>query len=294
MKFSRVVIGSNGSQLSYSFDPDVAVVDGDAEESGQIASVLESLFLGVTAECRIFATIDGIEFEIREEMVPLIGDRLGGEFGTLDLAAAPPLDLGASGWIDAEALAVRAALENVGAIPKTTNVEQVDHALAVIGEQRRSRTELLQLERLGRALLDRKNQLRVGARPTPKEHARAAMTLRDLLRTTLSRPDESAAAVARLSGRDVTDRATEWLAAQHERQLAPLVKQRCNAHAAGANVLGAIPVVLDLRNVEGVPSAANALTTAFRNHRRRTQFIVFAGDQANREWISAVSAPAIH
>ena len=293
MRFSRVVSGSDESQESDHFDPDVAVVDERAEDSGRIASALERLFLGITSDCQIFATIDGAEFEIHDEMVPLIGERLAGSFGPLDMAAAPPLVSGATNWIDAEALAVRAALECIGALPRTTNIGQVDRALIGVDERRGSRAGdayLLQLERLSDVLLDRQSQLRTGNRPTPKEYARAAMALRDLLSTTLSTSDESTADVLRLSGQAVTDRATTWLATQHERQLAPIVKQRCNSHAAGAAVLGAVPVILDLRNVEGVPVAADAITTALRNHRRRTQFIVFSGDEANRDWISAVCA----
>ena len=324
MRFSRIIVESEGVSRRFAFEPDISVIDVSSADAERIASVVRNLFLGIKRNCQIFATIDGVEFEITDEMVPLIGQRFASTFQILDTATPPKLSATATEWPDVQASAIRAALETTDAILPTLDVDRLDRALAAVDHHReplaanahrqhlkrsglmqlfsrRNGRHLLdpsdpavhQLARLDSVLTDRRRQVSTGTSPFPDEYARASLALRDLLSTTLGEAaNGDQRAIASMSAESVAATGRAWLNAHHERQVTPGIKAQLNAHASGVDVLGAIPAVIDLRNVEGRPPAADMLRTAVANHRRRLQFIMLPGDEGSQRWLDDLSSPA--
>ncbi len=289
MRFSRVLVEPTEASRCVQFDPDVAVVDASAADTERIASVFRDLFLGVEPDGRVFATIDNVEFEIIDEMVPLIGSRLGGRVRVIDPTIPTTLARDAS-MADLRAAAVRAALETLSVQPPRLDLDGIDRALTTTA-RRLEGPEAHEVARFEGVLSDRRRQL-AGATPAlPEEYARASMMLRVELATTLGpAADGDPRRIAMMSARGVANTARRWLAAVHDQKVGPIIKRQIEIHAGGVDVLGSIPAVIDLRGVQGTPPGAQALATALANHRRRVQFIVLPGDEANRDWIESVVA----
>lgn len=313
MQISRVIIDRDGDEpLEFVLDPDVAIVDGRAHHVDLLADVLAGLFRGTKGNARIFAGIEGIEIELTDQMVPLIGDRFGGDFQVIDLSAPVPLPGDDAGPRAATALAVRAALETTEHLPARLTVDDLDRGLERVDELRepfadRARREgqirrglralfdrrdagwvlrnstdrrVVHLAELEETMTDRRRQIVADTPPTPIEYARAHGDLRDLLHgLTGERTDH-------LSDRDIRARATAWLAADHADRIVPFLKRRFARHAGGVSVLGAVPCVIDLRHEHGDPPGSTAVTEGFGNHRRRLQFIVLRGADQLSDWMA--------
>ncbi len=287
MRFSRVLIETAEVGHCVEFDSDVAVVNASPAQVDGIAAAFRNLFLGIKRDCRVFAAIDNVEFEIVDEMVPLIGSRLGGRVKLIDptiptkLAADAPIG-------DLRAAAIRAALETLGVEPLGLDGDRIDRALRATALQLDG-PRADQVARFEGVLGDRRRQL-AGEIPTlPQEYARASMMLRDELATTLGpAADGDPRRIAMISARGVAEAAQRWLAPHHDQQVGPIIKRQIEVHAGGVEVLGAIPAVIDLRRVRGTPPGSRAMTTALANHRRRVQFIVLPGDEADQRWIESV------
>lgn len=288
MRFSRVLVDAAEARRCVELDPDVAVVDAPPAVAEGLATMVQGLFSGIKGDGRIFATIDRVEIEIVDEMVPLIGSRLSGRISVIDptvpVALAPDASI-----TDVRAAALRAALETIGAEPPRLDLDRIDRALAAV--DRLEGPAAGHVDRFERVLADRRRQIADGSSAIPEEYAGASLMLRVELATTLG----TAAAgdprrISMMSARGVAHTARRWLATVHDQQIGPLIKRQIEFHAGGVDVLGAIPAVLDFRRVEGTPPGAQVLTTALANHRRRVQFVVLRGDAANRRWIESVTA----
>lgn len=315
MRISRVEVESgNGSTNDYAFGPELAVVSGSPAETERILVAFRNLYMGVKRGCQLFATVNDVEFEITSDMVPLIGQRLGGQFHVIDLALPPAISTDPTDIRDVQAVVARAALETVGAVPATLDLARLDQAAVAVDQyrdpfandahaaylrrtgllqlfSRRSQRVLLnsddpavlQLSRFDQVLTDRRRQLSSSTPPLPAEFAHATDALRELVSARMGgMPSEVAATMTpEAVERDVA----QWVAQQHDRLITPIVAELCDRHAAGIDVLGPIPIVLDLRRVEGLPPGGDAMRWAARQHGGELQFIVLVGDGDNRRWI---------
>ncbi len=282
MRFSRVLADG----CCTTFDPDVAVVDASADTLGRLVAVFRDLFAGVVPQGRVFAEIDHVEFEIAEEMIPLIGERLAGRVGVIDPTIPPPLDATTARLVDLRATVLRAASETLGAEPPVLDRAHIDGARQATSKRLDGRTGG-DVARFDAVLADRQRHLATSTPATPDEIVRATLLLRSELDTTLggAASDRDQRRVAMMSAAGAAEVTRRWLATHLDRGVTPIVKSEMAALAGGVDVLGAIPAVVDLRRVCGAPPGADALATAFANHRRRVQFIVLPGDDANRDWL---------
>lgn len=305
MWISRIVVNEDGVSRRFALSPGTSPVDESPTDTERITSILRNLFLGIKHQCQLFATIDGIEFEISSEMALLMGERFRGRFSVIDVAS--PVRLGTTDVDEADtrAVVVRAALETIEAMPTTLDLDQIDRAAIAVDAQRDPLAEqALQrhLQRIGlrslfarrdgRALLDpddpavrqlqqfddvladRRRQLVTDTPAFPNEYAHASMTLRDVFADASTDVGEIAAATA-------------WLADRHARQVETTVTTALGIHAAGEGVLGSIPLVIDFRSVEGEPPAADIIAEVIAAHADALQVILVPGDRANRAWLSS-------
>lgn len=323
MRISRIEVesGSSGTH-TFVLDPRATTVDEPPTDTERLLSVFRNLYLGIKRRCRIFAAIDDVEFEVTDDMVSLIGQRLAGEFRVLDLALPPLIATDPTDIRDVQAVVARAALETVGAVPPTLDLERIDQAMLAVDRyrdplandahatylrntgllqlfSRRSGRELLdpddpvvaQLARFDEALIDRRRQIGSSAPPLPDEFERATSTLRELVSARMGGiPSEVAAT---MSPAAIESDVAQWVAQQHDRQVTPIVAERLSRHAEGIPVIGPIPVVLDLRRVQGFPPGGDAMRWAAREHADQLQFIVLVGSAESRRWIESTVASTV-
>lgn len=315
MRISRVEVESGlGTTKTHAFGSDVAAINESPADTERLLAVFRNLFLGLKRGCQVFAVIDDVEIEVTNDMVPLIGQRLGGQFSVIDLAL-PPTTSGESIDIrDVQAVVARAALETVGSIPATLDLARLDQAaigvdhyrvpladlahtahlrrtgLLQLFSRRSGRDRLnaddpavLQLSRFEQTLTDRRRQISASAPPLPEEFSRATDVLRELVSARMGGMSEEMAAT--MSPEAVERDVMQWVAQQHDRMITPVVAEACERHAAGIDVLGPIPMVIDMRRVEGLPPGGDALRWAARRHANDLQFIVLVGGGDNRRWI---------
>lgn len=317
MKISRVEVESpNGTTSQHAFGPELAVISESPAETERILAVFRNLYMGVKRGCRLFAIVDDVEFEITSDMVPLIGQRLDGQFHVIDLALPPAINTDPTDIRDVQAVVARAALETVGATSATLDLVRLDQAVAAVDRyrepfandahtaylrrtgllqlfSRRSQRALLdsddpavlQLSRFDQVLTDRRHHISSSTPPRPADVAHATDTLRELVSARMGgMPPETAATMTpEAVERDVA----QWVAQQHDRMITPIVAELCDRHAAGIDVLGPIPIVLDLRRVEGLLPGDDAIRWAARQHSGDLQFIVLVGNSDNRRWIES-------
>lgn len=324
MRISRVEIESGfGTTRSHEFARYVAAVSESPADTERLLAVFRNLYLGLKRGSKIFAVVDDIEIEVTNDMLPLIGQRLGGQFNIVDLALPPTTENEPVDIRDVQAVVARAALETVGAIPATLDLARLEQAAVGIDQyrdpladlahtahlrrsglrqlfSRRSGRELLesddptvlQLSRLQQTLTHRRRQLSASAAPLPQEFSHATNVLRELVSArTGGMPEDMAASMSpEAIERDVM----QWVAQQHDRMITPVVAEACERHAVGIDVLGSIPMVIDMRRVEGLPPGSDALRWAARRHADNLQFIVLVGGSDNRRWIETTfdSSPA--
>ena len=317
MKASRVIVAS-GTTAAQTFvcDPELAIIAESPEEADRLVTVFRNLFLGVKRGSQVFATIDDIEFEMTNDMMPLVGQRLARQFDVVDLALPPVISAESTDARDLHAAVARAALETSGAIVPTLDLERIDQATVAVDRareplaqaahaaflrrtgifqlfSRRSGRDLLdpnnptvsQLARFDQVLADRRRQITAEADPLPYESANATAMLRELVSSRMGGlASESAAAMTpEAIERDVA----HWVAQQHDRQMTPLLAEICARHAKGIDVLGPIPVILDLRRVHGLPPGGDAIRWAARSYGDDLQFIVLVSNDENRRWIES-------
>lgn len=315
MRITRVVVESGTAPPRvFALDPNVAIVFESPTDAERLLTVFRNLYLGIKRNCQIFASIDEVEFEVTNDMIPLIGQRLGQRFGLVDLALPPPIATEPTDVRDVQAVVARAALETIGAIPATLDLERLDQGMAAVDQYLDplandahaaylKRTGLLQLfsRRTGRDLLDdndpavkqlkgfdqalagRRRQISSSSAPTPDEFAHATESLRVLVSARMGGipPDMAASMTNEAVERDVA----HWVAQQHDRQIGPIVAERCARHAEGIDVLGSIPIVIDTRRVDGLPPGGDSMRWASRQHGDDLQFIVLAADDDQRRWV---------
>lgn len=320
MRISRVVVApGTAASRTFVFEPDLAVISETPAETERLLAAFQNLYLGSRHDSQIFATIDGVEFEISSGMMPLIGERLGGQFGILDLAVPPSIATNPTDLRDAQSVVARAALEIVGAIPATLNLERIDQAAFAVDRHldqfanaahaahlQRAGVRQLFSRRAGRDILDpgdpavghlialeqtlaqHRRNIDANATPSPDDHTTAREALRVLVSVRIGGlPPEMAAAMTTDA---IEQDVMQWVVQQHDRQVAPIVAEVCSRHAAGIDVLGPIPAVIDLRGIEGLPPARDSMRWAARQHGERLQFIVLVSDDDTRRWIEGTFA----
>lgn len=320
MKISRVVVesGSDGVR-TFAFGPGLTVLSESPADAERLLAVFRNLYLGIKRGCQIFATIDDVEFEVTNDMVPLMGQRMAGQFGVIDLALPQPIATNPTDIRDVQSVVARAALETVGAIPATLDLERLDQAMLAVDQyrdplandahaaylrrtgllqlfSRRSGQDLLdsndpavrQLARFDQVLISRRRQLGSSSPPLPEEFEEATVALRELVSARMGGipPAMAAAMSPEAIERDVA----QWVVQQHDRQVTPVVAELCSQHATGIDVLGPIPMVLDLRRIDGLPPGGDAMRWAARHHGERLQFIVLVGDDDTRRWVETTFA----
>lgn len=323
MRISRIEVESpTGEARTFALHPQATTFDESPTDTERLLSVFRNLYLGIKRRCRIFAVIDNVELEITDEMVPLIGQRLAGEFRVLDLAVPPPIATDPTDIRDVQAVVARAALETLGVVLPTLDAERIDQAVLAVDRyrdplandahasylrttgllqlfSRRSGRELLdpedpvvaRLARFDDTLTDRRRQISSSAPPLPDEVERATGTLRELVSARMGGiPPENAAT---MSQEAVESDIAQWVIQQHDRQLTPIITESLSRHAEGIHVVGSIPVVLDLRRVQGFPPGGDAIRWASREHGDELQFIVLVGSPESRLWIENTVASSV-
>jgi len=314
MKFSRITVApGTAASRTFEFEPNVAIVAESPEDSERLVRAFSDLYLGIEREYQIFATIDEIEFEMTSDMVPLVGERLDGEFSVVDLATPAEIDPDDANPDQVESTVARAALETLGAASPTLDLTHFDRAALTIDRSRREilnaahtssqrRTGLLQvfarrnrhdsldandaavqrLERFDMVLADRRRQVSAHDEPSPSEMERAAAALRELASTRSG--GMAPEMVATQDAATIERETAQWVAQQHDRLITPEVAEICTLHALGVGVLGSVPVVIDLRRVDGLLPGGDAMRWAARLHSDELQFIVLVADEDRRSW----------
>lgn len=315
MQITRIEYPSDsGEPHCFVLDPRVAVVDASPSTTERLVSIVRDLYRGTKPEGRVFATIDGIEFEVNSDMVPLIGQRLDGAFDIIDLATAPDLPPDRPTTEAVHGAVARAALETVGAIPPTLDTRQLDLAAAAVDRSRdplaeaahsaylqrgglrllfsrRSGRQLLdpndpvvaQLARFDQVIADRRAQVSDDSPPQTDHVDRATDVMRELLS---ARPSgRSPETLNSLSSEAVANEIGLWMAQRHDRAVTPLLAERLERHAAGIDVVGSIPVVLDLRRVAHVLPGRDALRRSVQSRSDDLQFIALTGTGGARRWV---------
>lgn len=315
MRISRIVIASGTAPpRTFAFDPKVATVFESPADAERLLAALRNLYLGTKRNCQIFATIDGVEFEITNDMAPLIGQRLNREFGVVDLAVPAPMTADPTDIRDVQSVVARAALETIGTLPATLDLSRIDQASTAVERHIKplasdahaaylKRTGLLQLfsRRNGRkaldladptvkqltsfeqVLTDRRRQVSSSSPPTPREINHATDTLRILMSARMGGIPPSMA--SSMSPEAVEREVAQWVTRQHDRQLSPVLAELCSRHARGVDVLGSIPIVIDLRRVEGLPPGGDSMRWASRQHGDQLQFIMLVADKDKCRWV---------
>lgn len=320
MRISRVVVEpGTATSRTFAFESDLAVISESPSQTERLIVVFRDLYLGIKSECQIFACIDDVEFEITSDMVSLIGQRLAGRFSVVDLALPPPIKNDPTDIRDVQSVVARAALETVGAIPPTLDVERLDQAALAVDQRldplaenahaaHLRRTGLLQLfsRRSGRDLLDRgdptvqqllsfnrvlaarRGQVSSNSAPSTEELANATESLRALVSARIGGlPPEMA---AQMTTAAMEQDMAHWVLQQHDRQMSPIVAEKCARHAEGIEVLGPVPLVIDLSRVEGLPPGSDSLRWASRQHGADLQFIVIVGNDNKRSGVEGLFA----
>lgn len=325
MRLSRVIVESGtADSRTFEFGANFSVIVESPADAERLVAVFRNLYLGSKRGCQIFATIDDVEFEITNDMVPLVGQRLAGEFGVLDLALPPAITTNPTDIRDVQATVARAALETVGATRPTLDLARLDEAAVAVDQYRDPlandphaaylrRTGLLQLfsrrpgresldpndpavqqlARFDQVLADRRRQVSSSSPPLPEEFEHATTSLRELVSArTGGTPLEM---VATMSTEAIERDVAQWVGQQHDRQVTPMVTDACERHAEGIDVLGSIPIVLDLRRIDGLPPGGDAVRSAARLYGEDLQFIVLVADDDSRRWVenTFVSSPAV-
>lgn len=321
MRVSRIHVESStaGSQ-SYAFDSQLGLVSGSPTENERFLAVFRNLFLGIKRQSTIFVKVEDIEIELSADMVPLIGERLAGEFEIIDLALSPAIRTDPTDIRDVQAVVARAALETVGVLAPTLDLERIDQAILAVDRYRDPlandahaaylrRTGLLQLfsRRSGRDLLDpddpvvrqldqfddvlanRRRQVASSSSALPQEASAATTVIRDLVSTRLGGiPPEMAAEMNNQAAeRDIS----QWVAQQHDRQITPVLDAACERHAAGIPPLGSMPLVLDMRRVEGLPPGGDALLRAVDRFGDDLQVIAVGASDDVGAWLRDLFRP---
>ena len=317
MRVSRVVVESGTtSARTFEFNSNLSVINEPLLDAERLLAVFRNLYLGIKRGSAIFATIDGVEFEITSDMTPLVGQRLGGQFAIVDLASPPEIKTDPTDIRDVQAVVARAALETVGATCPTLDVARLDQAATAVDRyrdplandahaaylrrtgllqlfSRRSGNELLdandpavqQLARFDKVLADRRRQVSSSTAPLPSEFAHATQTLRELVTARMGGIPADMA--AKMSPEAVQRDVAQWVLQQHDRQITPIVAEICARHAEGIDVLGSVPIVLDLRRVDGLPPGGDAMRWAARLHSESLQFIVLVSNDDSRRWVES-------
>lgn len=322
MKVSRVVVGgaSKASQ-TFACDPSLVVISTSTVNAERLLAAFRNLYRGIDHDCQIYVSIDGVEFPVTKAMTPLIGERLDGRFDVLDLTHPTPISPGATDIRDVQALVARAALEITGRVSHILDLERIDQTVLAIDRYRNplsadspmphsSNTGLLQLfsRRTGQEFLDaddpavkqlarfdavlaaRRRQIASSDGPRPDEFAMAVDMLRELVS---ARPGGVPRDSAATMSTDAVQRdIVQWTAQQHDRQMTPMIAETCARHAEGVSVLGPIPIVLDMRRIEGLPPGGDAIRWASRQHGEALQFIVLVDDDDARRWIERTFDPS--
>lgn len=317
MRISRVIVeAGTPNARTFEFGSNLSVLTESPADAERLLAVFRNLYLGIKRSCQIFVTIDGIEFEITSEMALLAGQRFDGRFSVLDLALPTEIGADPTDIRYVHAMVARAALETVGATCPTLDLARLDQAALAVDRNRgplvddthasqlrrtglrqlfsrRSNHESLdpkdsavrQLARFERVLSDRRRQVSSSTAPLPSEFALATDTLRELVSARRGGipPEVAAAMTPEAVERDVA----QWVVQQHDRQMTPIVAQTCARHAEGIDVLGAVPIVIDLRKVAGLPPGGDAMRWAARLHGEKLQFIALVSDDDSRHWVES-------
>ncbi len=324
MRISRVIVGSGtGDSSEFEFSSNLSVITEQPADAERLLSVFRNLYLGIKGGCQIFATVDGVEFEMTDEMIPLVGARMDGQFAVVDLALPPEISTDPTDIRDVQAVVARAALETVGAIRPTLDTAHLDKATLAVDRLREPlandahaaylrRAGFLQLfaRRSGRQLLDpndpvvrelasfdtvlenRRRQISSSGEPLPSEVAHATDALRELMSARIG--GAAPETVAQMTPEAVEQDLAQWVVQQHDRQVTPVVAEICARHAEGIDVLGSVPIVIDLRRLEGLPPGGDAMRWAARLHSDELQFVVLVSDDDSRRWVESafISSPA--
>ena len=90
MWISRVVAEATDATRHLSLGDGLVIADGAEVDLEWLASVLRNLFVGTKHECRVFVTVDDVEFEISDEIAQLMSERFRNRFNLIDPTAPPP------------------------------------------------------------------------------------------------------------------------------------------------------------------------------------------------------------